>query len=103
MYKDIESMDSELKEQLPPNSNMLFHPIQFIRRWNEIYWEHQRQLSDKNNAKRERERQDVVKRAEFRQQHGIELGGLPGVMGLGLDMPENPVAKAEEQVKGPQK
>jgi hypothetical protein len=89
---------------LPSVSLLPLHPIRFIKRALDAYWAQQLEASERTKAKRARANEDARKREQFRKAHGIEIGGIPGLMGMKLEedeeqLPPAPGAPTHEHVQ----
>ncbi|KAF2094943.1 hypothetical protein NA57DRAFT_19542, partial [Rhizodiscina lignyota] len=81
------SLSSEHYEMLPSRSLLPLHPFQYFGRLWEIWKLHTLRISAETEEKRQRNLEDAQKRAEYRRAHGIEVGGIAGVFGMGVDTP----------------
>lgn len=77
---------------LPPNSLFLSHPLQYLRRYAEVYQMHVDYTSQQTAERRRQKVEDVRKRSEFRRAHGLE--GDEGTLG-GWKV------RGDEEVMGP--
>lgn len=91
-----------LRALLPSKDLLPFHPFKFTGQFLQVYKEQVEERSREVNEQRQREVDDSLKRAEYRKQHGIKLGGVAGWLGLGTKDDDEIQAERDAQLVGAQ-
>lgn len=72
---------------LPSRKLLPFHPFQFLGQLVEVWKIQTYRVSAETEEKRQRGVADAQKRAAYRKAHGIEVGGIAGLLGMGVEDP----------------